>query len=74
MQQRHLPQRTRKERTMIREYFTADNSDGYSADELRRLNALVARTLADFGIDEGDPRYEDAVKSACDLAHNEFEK
>lgn len=61
-------------RPMTREFFTADNTEGYSADELRRLNILVARTLADSGINEDDPRYADAVKSACDLAHNEFER
>ena len=59
---------------MTREYFTFDNTEGYTADELRRLNTLVARTLADFCISEDDPRYEDAVKTACDLAHNEFEQ
>lgn len=60
--------------TIKREYFTADNTEGYTNDELHRLNLLVARVIEDFGINEDDPRYEDAVKSACDLAHNEFER
>lgn len=59
---------------MARRYFTAANSDGYSDSELDTLNRRVGELIAESGIDEDDPRYDDAVKNACDQAHNEFDR
>lgn len=55
------------------EYFRADNTEGYSAEELDQLNARVADILAEMGDrGEDDPNHGDNVKNACDRAHNEF--
>lgn len=54
-------------------YFRADNTEGYSAEELDQLNARVADILAEMGDrGEDDPNHGDNVKNACDRAHNEF--
>ena len=54
------------------DYFTLANTEGYTSDDIAKLNKRVAEILVDWGDDPEDCRHADNVKNACDKAHNEF--
>jgi hypothetical protein len=57
---------------MPRNYFTATNTENYTATELAQLNANVDAILHIWQSTPDSPTYEDDVKNACNLAHNTF--
>lgn len=50
--------------------FRADNTKGYTAADLDRLNAEFERRMADY--DVNDPHYADIADAAADRVHNDF--
>ena len=57
---------------MERQFFSPDNTEGYSAADLAQLNETVAVILHLWGSDPESIDWDNDVKNACDLAHNAF--
>ena len=50
--------------------FRTDNTQGYTAADLDRLNAEFERRMADYN--EDDPHYADIADAVSDRLHNDF--
>lgn len=57
---------------MTKQFFRQDNTEGFSAADLAKLNENVEAILHLWGSNPESATYEDDVKNACDLAHNSF--
>ncbi len=53
-------------------YFTLQNTDGYSQDELNKMNQLLQIEISDIDLQEDHVDYNEIVKELSEKIFNSF--